>query len=62
VVATWNAGIARESDKVNAVINKMPAKYRENLDGPSPAKYPLPRETDVKNTVKPRRATNRLEA
>lgn len=62
MVATWNAGIARESDKVNAVISKMPAKYRENLDGPSPAKYPLPRETDGKTSVLPRKMATRLGA
>lgn len=62
MVATWNAGIARESDKVNAVINKMPAKYRENLKGPSPAKYPMPRETDSKTAIQPRKVTTRLQA
>lgn len=53
VVATWNHGIATESEKVNKVISKMPEAYRENLSGPSPTKFPIPRESED-NGVKAR--------
>ena len=53
MVATWNHGIATEAEKVNKVIDKMPEAYRENLHGPSPTKFPLPREID--ESASPRR-------
>lgn len=53
MVATWKHGIAIEEEKVNKEIAKMPEAYRENLLGPSPAKFPLPREID--ESASPRR-------
>lgn len=53
MVATWHHGIAAAAEEVNKEISKMPEAYRENLQGPSPARYPLPREID--ESASPRR-------